>query len=88
MDGAVDTAVYMPVCLPPTEADYVGKTGKLSGVDFSAQKSIPPLAWVTGWGKISENGVQATILQEIELKVVNDQTCYDVMTGELGIFWG
>jgi len=71
MDAAVDTAVYLPVCLPPAGADFVGKT-----------------AWVTGWGTTKENGDQATILQELELKVVDDQTCYDAMTGALGTFWG
>jgi hypothetical protein len=29
MDAPVDTAVYIPACLPPQGADYQGKTGEL-----------------------------------------------------------
>ena len=29
MDAPVDTAVYMPACLPPHGADYQGEKGKL-----------------------------------------------------------
>ena len=46
------------------------------------------LAWVTGWGTTSEGGQQASVLQELELGIVDDQTCYDAMTGALGTFWG
>ena len=46
------------------------------------------LAWVTGWGTTSEGGQQASVLQELELSIVDDQTCYDAMTGALGTFWG
>jgi hypothetical protein len=46
------------------------------------------LAWVTGWGTTSEGGQQASVLQELELAIVDDQTCYDAMTGALGTFWG
>ena len=45
-------------------------------------------AWVTGWGTTSEGGQQASVLQELELGIVDDQTCYDAMTGALGTFWG
>jgi len=45
-------------------------------------------AWVTGWGTTKENGAQATILQELELAIVSDQTCYSAMTGALGTYWG
>lgn len=71
MDKEVDTAIYLPVCLPPHGEDYVGKK-----------------AWVTGWGTTTEGGVQATILQELELGIVSDKTCYDAMTGALGTYWG
>ena len=46
------------------------------------------LAWVTGWGTTSEGGKQASVLQELELGIVDDQTCYDAMTGALGTYWG
>jgi len=71
MDEAVNTDIYLPVCLPPHGADYEGKK-----------------AWVTGWGTTKENGAQATILQELELAIVSDQTCYSAMTGALGTYWG
>jgi len=45
-------------------------------------------AWVTGWGTLSEGGSQSSILQELELPIVDDQTCYAAMTGALGTFWG
>jgi len=45
-------------------------------------------AWVTGWGTTTEDGVQAEILQELELTVVNDGVCYDAMTSKLGTYWG
>ena len=45
-------------------------------------------ACVTGWGTTSEGGQQASVLQELELGIVDDQTCYDAMTGALGTFWG
>jgi len=38
-------------------------------------------AWVTGWGTLSEGGSQSSILQELELPIVDDQTCYAAMTG-------
>jgi hypothetical protein len=46
------------------------------------------LAWVTGWGTTSEGGQQASVLQELELGIVDDQTCYDAMTGALRTFRG
>ena len=55
---------------------------------FLLKRSNIFIAWVTGWGTTKEYGDQATILQELELKVVDDQTCYDAMTGALGTFWG
>merc|ERR1719347_1007405 len=39
---------------------------------------------VTGWGHTAEDGRQSEVLQELELTVVSDQVCYDVMTGALG----
>jgi len=45
-------------------------------------------AWVTGWGTTSENGDQATVLQELELAIVSDSACYSAMTGALGTYWG
>ena len=71
MDEAVNTDIYLPVCLPPYGADYEGEK-----------------AWVTGWGTTKENGAQTTILQELELAIVSDQTCYSAMTGALGTYWG
>ena len=44
------------------------------------------LAWVTGWGTTSEGGQQASVLQELELGIVDDKTCYDAMTGALGTY--
>ena len=38
--------------------------------------------WVLGWGRTSESGEQATVLQELELQVVDDGTCYDKMKGQ------
>jgi len=49
---------------------------------------VGKMAWVTGWGTTTENGKQATVLQELELKIVDDKTCYDAMTGALGTYWG
>merc|ERR1719481_2148415 len=43
---------------------------------------------VTGWGTTSEGGMQAEVLQELELTAVGDQTCYNAMTGALGTYWG
>ena len=45
------------------------------------------LAWVTGWGTTSEGGQQASVMQELDLSIVDDQTCYDALTGGLGTFW-
>ena len=38
--------------------------------------------WVLGWGHTSEGGIQASVLQELELLVVSDATCYDKMFGQ------
>ena len=38
--------------------------------------------WVLGWGKTQESGQQATVLQELELRVVDDATCYNKMNGQ------
>ena len=38
--------------------------------------------WVLGWGRTSESGEKATVLQELELLVVDDGTCYDKMNGQ------
>ena len=33
-----------------------------------------------GWGTIAEGGAQSEVLQEVELTVVDDQTCSQAMT--------
>lgn len=38
--------------------------------------------WVLGWGHTSEGGTQASVLQELELDVVDDAVCYNKMFGQ------
>ena len=33
-----------------------------------------------GWGTIAEGGAQSSVLQEVEVTVVDDQTCSQAMT--------
>ena len=87
MDSPVNTDIYLPVCMPPHGAHYENKKGCyyyhcLFVVVYCC------LAWVTGWGTTSENGDQATVLQELELAIVSDSACYSAMTGALGTYWG
>ena len=37
--------------------------------------------WVLGWGRLSEGGQLATVLQELELLIVDDATCSAKMSG-------
>ena len=66
LDQPVDTSVYSPVCLPPS-----------ASADYTGKTG-----WVLGWGRTLESGPQAQVLQELELEVVDDQTCYDKMNGD------
>jgi len=68
----------------PVDTDvYVPVCMPAPGSDYEGLE-----AWVTGWGTTTEDGVQAEILQELELTVVNDGVCYDAMTSKLGTYWG
>ena len=87
MDAAVDTSVYIPVCLPLPEAEYEGKIGKsyLTFIIFQNYLLCPAL--VTGWGTLSEGGRQSSVLQEVELGVVSDKNCSVAMTEAFGQKW-
>ena len=37
------------------------------------------MVWVLGWGRLAESGQVADILQELEIKVVDDTTCAAAM---------
>jgi len=43
---------------------------------------VDKLVWVLGWGRTQENGEVSDVLQELELKVVDDATCYEAMDGD------
>ncbi|XP_056640918.1 serine proteinase stubble [Diorhabda sublineata] len=48
----------LPVCVPQTDENFVGKT-----------------AYVTGWGRLYEDGPLPSILQEVSVPVINNTVC-------------
>ncbi|XP_037967408.2 serine proteinase stubble [Plutella xylostella] len=48
----------LPVCVPDTDEDYVGK-----------------VAYVTGWGRLYDEGPLPSVLQEVEVPVINNTAC-------------
>ena len=40
---------------------------------------VDKMVWVLGWGRLAESGQVADILQELEIKVVDDTTCAAAM---------
>ena len=51
-----------PVCVPPT---YTGNNGVQPGTE----------CFIAGWGRTSENGPQATTLQELAVPIIGHETC-------------
>ena len=79
--------IYLHVCLPKGQS-IRGKQVTYTRCEWMYIDIFYGLAWVTGWGTTSEGGQQASVLQDLDLSIVDDQTCYDAMTGALGTFWG
>ncbi|CAG9820820.1 unnamed protein product [Phaedon cochleariae] len=48
----------LPVCVPQTDENFVGRT-----------------AWVTGWGRLYEDGPLPSVLQEVSVPVINNTVC-------------
>ncbi|XP_025837249.1 serine proteinase stubble [Agrilus planipennis] len=48
----------IPVCVPQTDQDFVGRT-----------------AYVTGWGRLYEDGPLPSVLQEVSVPVINNSVC-------------
>ena len=57
----------------------LGKLVKLFNI--SLLKKLYVSALVIGWGTTAEGGPQSEVLQEVELAVVDDQTCSQAMAG-------
>ena len=38
--------------------------------------------WVLGWGRTQEGGAVSDTLQELEMAVVEDEVCYEAMSGD------
>ena len=55
-----DTTV--PACVPPP---YTGNNGVEAGSE----------CFVAGWGRVSEGGAQATVLQELMVPIISHSTC-------------
>ncbi|XP_051896059.1 ST14 transmembrane serine protease matriptase b isoform X2 [Pristis pectinata] len=58
------TSVIQPICLP--DASH----------DFPVGKST----WVTGWGKTSESGPVATVLQKAEIRIIKRKVCDNLLS--------
>ena len=52
--------------------------------DFAAAACLPPdqqhpasgtLCWAAGWGTTESNGELASILQEVDVEIIDDETC-------------
>ena len=43
---------------------------------------------VTGWGSLSEGGKQSPSLQEVELNIITDKECSELLGLALGHSWG
>ncbi|XP_026794663.3 ST14 transmembrane serine protease matriptase b [Pangasianodon hypophthalmus] len=68
LDSPVTLSQYIwPICLPA--ATYV----------LPAGQSV----WITGWGKIREEGSLATVLQEAEVRVINETVCSQLIQDEI-----
>ncbi|XP_028265434.1 suppressor of tumorigenicity 14 protein homolog [Parambassis ranga] len=68
----LDTAVKLnqniwPICLPSPT------------YDFPAGQE----AWITGWGAIREGGVQATVLQKAQVRIINSTVCKSLMNEDV-----
>ncbi|XP_050996688.1 serine protease 44-like [Acomys russatus] len=65
----VNYSVYIqPVCLPERS--------------FSIQPGT--LCWVTGWGRIVEQGRQSRVLRELELRIIHQEECNQILKDSLG----
>ncbi|XP_072342962.1 suppressor of tumorigenicity 14 protein homolog [Scyliorhinus torazame] len=58
------SSVIQPICLP--DATH----------NFPVGKSI----WVTGWGKLKEDGPEAKVLQKAELRIIKRQICNSLLS--------
>ncbi|XP_067909861.1 suppressor of tumorigenicity 14 protein homolog [Heterodontus francisci] len=58
------TSVIQPICLP--DATH----------NFPVGKST----WITGWGKLKEDGADAKVLQKAELRIVKRQVCNTLLS--------
>ncbi|XP_067837498.1 suppressor of tumorigenicity 14 protein-like, partial [Heptranchias perlo] len=61
------TSVIQPICLPD------------STHNFPVGKST----WVTGWGKLQENGADAKVLQKAELRIIKRQACNELLSSSV-----
>ncbi|XP_035383018.1 ST14 transmembrane serine protease matriptase b [Electrophorus electricus] len=52
-----------PICMPAATDQFL------------AGQSV----WITGWGRISENGMLAKVLQKAQVRVINDTVCSQLM---------
>ncbi|GAA6105664.1 ST14 transmembrane serine protease matriptase b [Tachysurus ichikawai] len=68
LDSPVTLSQYIwPICLP--SATQVLPTGQS--------------VWITGWGKTKEEGQLATVLQEAEVRIINETVCSQLIKDEL-----
>ncbi|KAK2827236.1 hypothetical protein Q7C36_018162 [Tachysurus vachellii] len=68
LDSPVTLSQYIwPICLP--SATQVLPTGQS--------------VWITGWGKTKEEGQLATVLQEAEVRIINETVCSQLIENEL-----
>ena len=56
----------------------LAKLVKMFNLSVLEKVYVPP-ALVIGWGTTAEGGPQSSVLQEVELTVVDDQTCSKAM---------
>jgi len=72
VEGEIDLDVFTPLCLPPSKLDVRGQSIILTG--WGRLNCPNPLINPSCYG-----GVRAITLQEIELPVIDDQTCRSAM---------
>ncbi|KAM9359802.1 ST14 transmembrane serine protease matriptase a [Symphorus nematophorus] len=68
LDSPVTYSDYIrPICLP------------------AAQHVFPPgnTVWITGWGATREGGFAAKVLQKAQVRIINHDTCSDLMGGQI-----
>ncbi|XP_076590307.1 ST14 transmembrane serine protease matriptase a [Chaetodon auriga] len=68
LDSPVAFSDYIrPICLPAAQHDF--PTGST--------------VWITGWGATREGGFAATVLQKAQVRIINHNTCNELMGGEI-----